>query len=78
MLSVTHLICPNIADLEPYTPDEPLDALAERLHLPIERIIKLDINENPYGPSPRAPAALALEQHYAFYPILCRGICVQC
>lgn len=68
MPSVTHLIRPDIADLEPYTPAEPLDILAERLHLPIERIIKLDTNENPYGPSPRAMAALAHEQHYAFYP----------
>jgi histidinol-phosphate aminotransferase len=68
MPSVTHLIRSDIADLEPYTPAEPLDVLAERLHLPVERIIKLDINENPYGPSPRVLVALGHEQHYAFYP----------
>src|SRR5947209_7473374 len=68
MPSITDLMRPDIANLEPYTPAEPLDVVAERLHLPIERIIKLDINENPYGPSPRTLAALAHEQYYAFYP----------
>ena len=31
----------------------------ERLGLPVERIVKLDANENPYGPSPKALEALA-------------------
>lgn len=68
MPSVTDLIRPDIASLEAYTPIVPLDVLAERLNLPVERIIKLDANENPYGPSPRALAALAAEPHYAIYP----------
>lgn len=68
MPSITHLIRSDIADLASYTPAEPLHILAERLNLSIERIIKLDINENPYGPSPRALAALAHEQYYSFYP----------
>jgi histidinol-phosphate aminotransferase len=73
MPSINHLIRPHIADLEPYTPIVPLDVLAQRLGLPVERIIKLDANENPYGPSPRALAALARQQSgglsaYAIYP----------
>ncbi len=68
MPSVTDLIRPDIVNLEAYTPIVPLDVLAERLNLPVERIIKLDANENPYGPSPRALAALAAEPHYAIYP----------
>ncbi len=68
MPPITHLIRPEIASLEPYTPIVPLDVLAEQLGLPAERIIKLDANENPYGPSPRALAALAAEPHYAIYP----------
>lgn len=59
MPSVTHLVRPDIADLEPYTPIEPFDVLAQRLGLSVEQIVKLDANENPYGPSPRALAALA-------------------
>jgi histidinol-phosphate aminotransferase len=34
-------------------------ALAARLGVPIERICKLDANESPFGPPPRALAALA-------------------
>jgi histidinol-phosphate aminotransferase len=59
MPSIAHLLRPDIAALEPYTPVAPLEVLAERLGLPVERIIKLDANESPYGPSPRARAALA-------------------
>lgn len=68
MPSVMHLIRPEIADLEPYTPIVPLDVLAEQLQLPVEQIVKLDANENPYGPSPQAQAALAHEPYYAIYP----------
>lgn len=60
------LIRPEIADLEAYTPIVPLEVLAERLGLPVEQIVKLDANENPYGP---APAALAALQHTATYHI---------
>jgi histidinol-phosphate aminotransferase len=53
------LLRPDIAALESYTPVVPVEVLAERLGLPVERIVKLDANENPYGPAPRALAALA-------------------
>src|SRR5690349_23948374 len=59
MPSIDQLLRPDIAALEPYTPVAPIEVLAERLGLPVERIIKLDANESPYGPSPRARAALA-------------------
>src|SRR3954471_18895400 len=59
MHSIAHLLRPDIAALEPYTPVAPVEVLAKQLGLPIERIIKLDANESPYGASPRALAALA-------------------
>src|SRR6266545_2819495 len=59
MHSIAHLLRPDIAALESYTPVAPIEVLAARLGLPIERIIKLDANESPYGASPRALAALA-------------------
>lgn len=68
MPSVAHLVRPDIAALEPYTPAAPFEVLAERLGLPAERIVKLDANENPYGPSPRALAAMASYPYYAIYP----------
>jgi histidinol-phosphate aminotransferase len=59
MHSIAHLLRPDIAALESYTPVAPIEVLATRLGLPIEQIIKLDANESPYGASPRALAALA-------------------
>lgn len=70
MTILERVLRPDIAALEAYTPVIPLDILAERLNIPIERLIKLDANENPYGPSPRVQAALAAlqGQELAIYP----------
>ena len=54
----------DIYEMEEYTPIEPVEVLSARLGLPPERIVKLDGNENPYGPSPRALAALADYRSY--------------
>ena len=51
-----------------YTPIVPFDVLSQRLGIPAEDIIKLDANENPYGPSPRVYEALADETYYHIYP----------
>lgn len=67
-MEITQLLRPDLAALEPYTPIVPFEALSERLGLPIEQIVKLDANENPYGPSPRAIEALSSYPHYAIYP----------
>lgn len=67
-MNIATLIRPDLAALEPYTPIVPFEALSERLGLPAEQIIKLDANENPYGPSPRALQAIARYPHYAIYP----------
>ena len=63
-----NLIRPDIADMAPYTPIVPFDVLSQRLGIPAEDIIKLDANENPYGPSPRVYEALADETYYHIYP----------
>jgi histidinol-phosphate aminotransferase len=68
MSLAARLVRPEIAELEPYAPILPLDVLAARLGLPVERLVKLDANENPYGPAPRALAALASERFYHIYP----------
>ena len=52
----------------PYTPIEPFDVLSARLGRPAEEIIKLDANENPYGPSPKAREALAELEWPHIYP----------
>ncbi len=52
----------------PYTPIEPFEVLSARLGLPPEQIVKLDANENPYGPSPLARQALADLPFAHIYP----------
>jgi histidinol-phosphate aminotransferase len=67
-MEIARLIRPDLAALEPYVPIAPFEALSERLGLPIDQIVKLDANENPYGPSPRAVEAIAQYPYYAIYP----------
>ncbi len=54
--------------LSPYQPVVPPEVLAARLGRPTETIVKLDANENPYGMSPRARAALASLGNGHVYP----------
>ena len=63
-----NLIRSDIADMAPYTPIVPFDVLSKRLGIPAEDIVKLDANENPYGPSPSVYRALADEKDYHIYP----------
>ena len=63
-----NLVRSDIADMAPYTPIVPFDVLSKRLGIPAEDIIKLDANENPYGPSPSVYRALADEKDYHIYP----------
>ena len=63
-----NLLRPDIADMAPYTPIVPFDVLSQRLNKSPEDIIKLDANENPYGPSRRVYEALANESYYHIYP----------
>ena len=62
------LLNPHLADLEEYAPIEPFEVLSTRLGIPVEGIVKLDANENPYGPLPAAVEALARYPHFHIYP----------
>ena len=53
---------------ESYTPVAPFEVWAERLGRAPESIVKLDANENPYGPSPRALEALSAGKSFNIYP----------
>ncbi|MGQ9552741.1 MAG: histidinol-phosphate transaminase [Anaerolineae bacterium] len=59
---------PDIATMEEYTPIVPFEVLSRRLGLPSSQIIKLDANENPYGPAPAVYEALANCRRYNIYP----------
>lgn len=65
---MNHSIRPDIAAMEPYTPIVPFEVLSARLGREPADIVKLDANENPYGPSPKAVAALRNGRFYHIYP----------
>ena len=67
-VEVERLVRPEYAAMESYTPIVPYEVLSARLGLRPEQIVKLDANENPYGPSPKALAALAGFPYYHIYP----------
>ncbi|NPA93639.1 MAG: histidinol-phosphate transaminase [Chloroflexi bacterium] len=58
----------HLAALPPYTPVLPFDVRAAQLGRTPETIVKLDANENPYGPSPLARRALADLRYAHIYP----------
>ena len=64
----TPFVRADIVAMEPYTPIVPFDVLSARLGRAPQDIIKLDANENPYGPSPKVKEALASDQFYHIYP----------
>src|SRR5271169_2718795 len=49
---------PNLKNLPVYQPGRPIEEVARELGLPAVDIIKLASNENPFGPSPLAVAAM--------------------
>jgi histidinol-phosphate aminotransferase len=65
---VLSLVRSDLRDLAAYQPVEPPDVRAKRLGVPEQDVLKLDGNENPFGPSPRALEALRQESGYQYYP----------
>jgi histidinol-phosphate aminotransferase len=67
-MDVESLINPHLRAMQPYTPIVPFEMLSRRLGRKPEDIVKLDANENPYGPSPRTLEAIARAQMLHIYP----------
>ncbi len=59
---------PHLELLEEYKPLRPLEHLATDLGLPRRRLIKLDGNENPFGPAPEVTRALQELTNLERYP----------
>ena len=59
---------PHIRGLDVYQGVEPMEVMAERAGIPPEQIIRLNGNENPYGPSPAVAEALAGFPNFNHYP----------
>jgi len=58
----------HLASLPPYTPIEPFEVLSLRIGRAPSEIIKLDANENPYGPLPVVREALGKLDFPHIYP----------
>ncbi len=61
------MMLPHIRRLKPYQGVDPMEVIAERAGIPADQVIRLNGNENPYGPSPRVNEALGSFQFYNHY-----------
>lgn len=59
MSKITQKIRSHLSNIQPYSPVDPPEVLAQRAGIAESEIIKLNGNENPYGPSPSAVEAVA-------------------
>lgn len=58
----------DLGFLEPYPAPLPLEEFARNLGIEPSAVVKLDQNENPFGPSPRVREALARFDWFHVYP----------
>ena len=61
-------IRPHLESMPPYTPIEPFEVLSARIGRAPSQIVKLDANENPYGPLPVVREALGKLEFPHIYP----------
>jgi histidinol-phosphate aminotransferase len=67
-INVNNWVRGHILEMPPYEPILPLDVLSAQLGIPVEQIVKLDANENPYGLLPEVRAALSSLPYAHIYP----------
>ncbi len=65
---IEKLIQSYLVTLGGYSASKSPDTLEGKVEVPVESIIKLDANENPYGCSPRVNQALATYSSLSVYP----------
>ncbi|CAI7813527.1 unnamed protein product, partial [Closterium sp. NIES-53] len=68
MADGTEFVRPHLLRLKPYTPIVPFEVLSAQLGRAPEDIVKLDANENPYGPPPEVREALGSLSFPHVYP----------
>ncbi len=65
----------HLASIKTYSGVKPLETIAEELNIPLEQIIKLDGNENPFDPLPEVLGALRSLTNIGNYPdMLCSNL----
>lgn len=68
MTHPSSLLNPLLQELEEYVPIQPFEVLSQELGRSPRQIVKLDANENPYGPPQALLDALAEYPYYHIYP----------
>ena len=68
MTDVRDLLLPHIRQLKTYDGVDPMEVMAQQAGIPPEKVIRLNGNENPFGPSPEVVKALGSFLHYNHYP----------
>jgi histidinol-phosphate aminotransferase len=68
MSDYEQLLRPHLRQMPPYEPILPFEVLSGQLGRPPAEIVKLDANENPYGPHPAVAQALARLPYAHIYP----------
>ncbi|MFC2051420.1 histidinol-phosphate transaminase [Chloroflexota bacterium] len=67
-MGIERLIRPDLVTFGGYAASTSPETLEGKVEVPLESIIKLDANENPYGCSPRVNQALAAYPSFNIYP----------
>ena len=62
------MVRPEMTSFRGYSACKSSETIAQKLGISVEKVIKLDANENNYGPSPRVVKALAAFGGYNIYP----------
>lgn len=65
---IEKLIRSNLAGFTGYSASTSPDTLAGKVDVPLDNIIKMNANENPYGCSPKVLKALTDNPHFHIYP----------
>jgi len=65
---IVNLIRPELANFAGYSAGKSLEEVIASARFPINGVIKLDANENPYGCSPRVMEALSKYDSFNIYP----------
>lgn len=67
-ITAASLVRQHLRGMAPYTPIEPFEVLSARYGRTPDQIVKLDANENPYGPPPEVAIALGSMPFSHIYP----------
>ncbi|MEE4195195.1 MAG: histidinol-phosphate transaminase [Anaerolineae bacterium] len=67
-MNALNFVAKHIKAFPAYTPSTPLDLLSEELGIPVENLVKLDANENPFGLLPEAKTAIVNASFMHQYP----------